>query len=150
MITGRYWVSFKWSLIEGFHEPVLPRAGRFDIDSPDLLIGQPLLEFLGDELRTVVGADILRGAVLLDGFFHQSDHVSGFQGPVGPQDVALAGILVEHRQHSQSAATHGGIRDEVPSPDVPAVRRLGRQPGRVAAPHQLAFGRWHPEAFDPS
>ena len=65
--------------VERFHEPVLLRAGRFDVDRPDFLIRQPLLEFLGDELRAVVGADIFRSAVLLDGFLDQPDHVPGLE-----------------------------------------------------------------------
>ena len=37
-----------------FHEAVLAGTGRLNIDRPDLLLGQPVLEFLGDKLRTVV------------------------------------------------------------------------------------------------
>ena len=42
-----------------FDEAVLPRAGGRDVDCFDVLVGQPALEFLGDELRPVVGADEL-------------------------------------------------------------------------------------------
>ena len=56
--------------MEGFDESVLPCTGRLDVDCLDSLPGQPRLEFMGNELRAVVRADILRRAVLLDGLAH--------------------------------------------------------------------------------
>jgi len=52
--------------VEGFHEAILPRTGRLDVDRLDLLFGEPPLEVLGDKLRAVVGADELLGSVLRD------------------------------------------------------------------------------------
>ena len=49
--------------VEGFHEAVLSGASRLDVDGLDLVVGQPPLEFGGDKLRAVVGADVLRGPV---------------------------------------------------------------------------------------
>ena len=43
--------------VERFDKAVLPRARRRDGEGLDVLRGQPALEFLGDELRAVVGAD---------------------------------------------------------------------------------------------
>jgi hypothetical protein len=35
-------------------------------------------------------------------------------------------VFVEHRQHPQSSAMHGGVGNEVAGPHMPAVRRPGR------------------------
>ena len=43
--------------VERLDKAVLPRARRSDVDGLDVLRSQPALEFLGDELRAVVGAD---------------------------------------------------------------------------------------------
>jgi hypothetical protein len=52
--------------VEAFHEPVLPGASRIDIDRLDLVLGQPTPDFVGDELRAVVAAQVLRCAVGFD------------------------------------------------------------------------------------
>lgn len=54
------------AVVEAFHEPVLPRAARFDVEGPNLLAGQPLLHRLRDELRPVVAPQTGRSPMLLD------------------------------------------------------------------------------------
>ena len=61
--------------VEAFRIAVLPRTARFDIDRLDVVIPQPGLDHLGDELRAVVAADILRWSVPCDGFLQQSEHI---------------------------------------------------------------------------
>jgi hypothetical protein len=51
--------------MEALHEPVLPRTGRLDVNGLDLVLRQPPLHFLGNELRPVVAAQVLRRTVLL-------------------------------------------------------------------------------------
>jgi hypothetical protein len=36
--------------VEAFHEAVLPRAPRFDVQGPDPVLLEPSLDDLGDEL----------------------------------------------------------------------------------------------------
>jgi hypothetical protein len=36
--------------------------------------------------------------------------------------MTLARMPIEDRPHPQPAAAHGGVADEVPSPDMPTVR----------------------------
>ena len=80
--------------VEGLHEAVLPRTGWLDVDGPDLLRRQPSPELMGDKLRAVVGANELRGAMLRDGLLHQGNHIGRLQGPVGPEHMALARVLI--------------------------------------------------------
>ena len=61
--------------VEALHKPVFPRTGRGNIDRLDVLVRQPALEIVGDELRAVVGPDVLWGAILGDGRLHQRDDV---------------------------------------------------------------------------
>jgi len=113
--------------VEGFDEAILPRAARIDVDGLDLVLGQPALEFLGNKLRAVVGADVFGGAVQGDGAADQLNDIGRSQCPVGPKHVALPGVLVEDREHPDGAAPYGCVGDKVPGPHVVAVGRLGRQ-----------------------
>jgi len=63
---------------------------------------------------------------LLMASFNQCNHIGGLQGPVRPQHMALAGVLIEQRKHPQGPAPDGGVSDEVLGPDMPAVSGLGR------------------------
>jgi hypothetical protein len=63
------------SAVKTLDETVLPGAGRVNVDGLDLLLRQPALEFLGDKLQAVVGADELRGPMLGDRLLHQRNHV---------------------------------------------------------------------------
>jgi hypothetical protein len=51
--------------MEALHEPVLPRTGRLDVNGLDLVLRQPPLHFLGNELRPVVAAQVLRRSLTL-------------------------------------------------------------------------------------
>ena len=62
--------------VERFDEAVLPRACRGDVEGLDFLLCEPALEFLGDELRSVVGADELGRAVQCDGCLNQLDDLA--------------------------------------------------------------------------
>ena len=62
--------------VEGFHEAVLPWAARLDVEGLYLVCCQPALEFLGDKLRAVVGADVVGRSVLGDGALHQVDDIA--------------------------------------------------------------------------
>lgn len=86
--------------MEAFDEPVIPWARRGDVDSSDVLLGQPLLEILRDELRSVVGPDELWRAAGSDGGLDQGEDLGRTDPPLGSQDVHLLRVLVEHREHA--------------------------------------------------
>ncbi len=145
---------------------VLPRAAGIDADGLDAVLRQPLLHDLGDELPALCGAalrakgsgllasrcarfaavvagQLLRRSMLLDGFPQPLQHVLRTQRPVRTQHVALPGVLIEDAQHSQCSSAHRRIRDEVPRPHVPTVRRLGRLPRGDSSAHDLPLARRH-------
>jgi hypothetical protein len=70
--------------MERFDEAVLPRARRGDVKALNFLLSEPALEFLGDELRSVVGADELGRAVQRDGRLNQLDDVARTDLALGP------------------------------------------------------------------
>lgn len=132
--------------MKALDEPILPGAGRFDVDRLDLVLGQPALDFFGNELGAIVAAQVLWSAMFGDGLAHPFEHIGTFQGAVGPQHVALAGVLIQNGQHPQGSAPRRRIRDEVPGPDMSTMLRLRRKPCGSASAHDLAFGRRHPQA----
>ena len=87
--------------VERFDKAVLPRARRSDVEGLDVLGSQPASEFLGDELRAVVGANELRRAVLRDGRLHQSDDVGRTDLKLGPQHMHFLAILIEDGEHAE-------------------------------------------------
>jgi hypothetical protein len=73
-------------------------ARRLDVDGLVLICVQPALEFLGDELRAVVGPDGLGDSVQGDGVLHEVDDVGALKGSVRSQGVTLP------RRHSSPQA----------------------------------------------
>ncbi len=51
--------------VEAFDKAVLPRAARFDIDGFYFIVLKPLLKLLGDNLRSVVRANVFRCPMLI-------------------------------------------------------------------------------------
>ena len=105
--------------VEAFDEPISPRAGRGDVNGLDVLLRQPLLEFLRDKLRAIVGADELRRAVFGDGRSHQPDDVGRADLALGPQDMDFLGVFIEHGKHPQGVAVWLAEKCGAPSPSAP-------------------------------
>ena len=127
--------------MEALHIAVLPWAARINVDRLDLVLREPRLDGLGDELTPIITSQIGRGSMLLDRLAHPFEDITTLEGPIRPQHMALAGILVEDREHPQRPASRGSIADEVPGPDMPLILSLHWQPRRVAAADHLPLGR---------
>ena len=91
--------------VEGLDEAILPRAAGLDVDRPDLGCGQPLLELLGDKLRSIVGTDVLRRPVLPDGALHAP-------WLARPADLACADDVVIGRDYPRPIVQHDEARAE--------------------------------------
>jgi len=134
------------SSVEALHIAVLPRAAGFDVDRLNPVLGEPLLHRLGDELAPVVASQEGGCPMFLDGLAHPLQNVSALECSISPQYMALAGILVEDREHPQCPASRGSITDEVPGPDMALVLGLHGQSRRVTSADHLPLGRWHPQS----
>ena len=90
----------------------------------------------------------LGSAVLFDGFLQPAQRILGTQGSVGTQDIVLAGVFVQNPQHPQRTAAYSRIGNEVPSPNMTAMRDLDWPPGRDDAPGG-GHDPTHPQAKPP-
>jgi len=111
--------------VEALAIAILPRAARFDVGGLGSNSGDPISECFGNELRSVVGADVGRNAArdkqLAQGF----DDVGGLELPCDPYGQALTGELVDDAQNPERLSVVGAISNEVIGPDV--VGPLGPQ-----------------------
>ena len=84
---------------------------------------QPTLNRLGDELRTVVAANVLRHATHREQLRQRVDHVLARDAPIHLQSQALPRVLIDDLQPLQRAALGRAIEHEVPAPHVVLVLR---------------------------
>ena len=63
--------------VETLHEAILPRAARVNVDRLHLVVSQPLLDGLRDELRPVVGAQVFGNSMFGNGPLKPVRHVLG-------------------------------------------------------------------------
>ena len=115
--------------VKTLHKTVLPRAARLNVDRLDPILLKPPLDNLGDKLRAVIAAQILRCPVLGHRLLQPVQHIRRLHSPLCPQHMALTRVFIQNRQQLQGAAAHGRIRDEVPRPHMIPMRRRRRQPG---------------------
>jgi hypothetical protein len=114
------------SAVEALGEAVLPGATGLDVERRDADAIEPSSKLVGNELRTVVAADVLRHATHGEELREGIDHVGARDPAIGLQHQALPRELIDHREPLDLAATRRAIKDEVPAPDV--VRCLGPTP----------------------
>ena len=126
--------------IEALDEAVLPRAARCDVGGLCADGGDPLLHRLGDELRAIVGADVLGHAAQDEQVGQHIDDVDGFEPARYPDGQAFVGELVDDVEHAEFASVMGALLDEVVGPDV--IGALGPQPDAraVIQPETPALG----------
>jgi len=85
--------------VEALHIAILPRTAWVDVDRLDLVLGEPLLHRLGDELAAVVASQEGRDSMLLDCPAHPFQNIPTLDRSICSKHVALAGVLVEDREH---------------------------------------------------
>ena len=125
--------------IEGLDEAVLPRAARRNVGGfrPDS--GNPFLHGLGDELRAIVGTNVLRDATQNKEIREHIDDIDGFQLPVDTNGQTFVCELVDDVQHPVFPAFIRAILDKVVGPDM--VRSLGAKTdaGSIREPKPAAL-----------
>jgi hypothetical protein len=126
--------------IEAFNEPVLPWASRSDVGglSPDG--ANPLLHGGGDELRAIVGTDMLGHAAQGEQVRQHVDDVGRLEPTRYPDGQALMGELVDDVEHTELAAIMAALLDKVVRPDVVGALRSEPDARSVREPQTGAFG----------
>ena len=100
-------------------DPVLPGRAGVDGDGLDAVGSHELLDGLGDELRAIVGPDVLGLGLLAD---HGLEEDAGDvllldgRGHVGGHDAL--GVLVDDEEDAQGAPLPRAQHHEVPGPDL--------------------------------
>src|SRR4029077_18287879 len=143
--------------VEAFNVAVLPGAASLDVSGLGADSCDPLLHGLGDELRSVVGADVTGDATQDEEVGQNVDDIDCFElaGDTGRQ--AFVGKLVNDIEHPISASIVGAVLDKVVGPDVIAVLRPQPDARSVGQPEPASFGLFigdlqplaSPDALDP-
>src|SRR5664280_477313 len=137
--------------VERFDVAVLPGAAGLDEQGGDPEVTEPFAHRLGDELRAVVGADVLGDAVLEEEVSERPEHVVSGHAALHADREALARVLVDHGEQAQLAAIVGGLGHEVVGPHVVTVLGPQTDAGTIVQPEAAALGLTlrHLEALGP-
>ena len=143
--------------VEAFNVAVLPGAASLDVSGLGADSCDPLLHGLGDELRSVVGADVTGDATQDEEVGQNVDDIDCFElaGDTGRQ--AFVGKLVNDIEHPISASIVGAVLDKIIGPDVITVLRPQPDARSVGQPEPASFGLFigdlqplaSPDALDP-
>ena len=85
---------FPESAIKALHVAILPWATGIDVERFDFVLFEPLLDGIGNELGAIVRADIFRGSMLFDSFLKDLQNITGLDGAIGMDAVALPGVFI--------------------------------------------------------
>src|SRR4029077_6621268 len=107
--------------VEAFNVAVLPGAASLDVSGLGADSCDPLLHGLGDELRSVVGADVTGDATQDEEVGQNVDHIDRCERAADAYPQAFMGELLEHVQHPIFASVMGAVLDEVVGPDMIAL-----------------------------
>ena len=121
-------------LVEAFSVGVLPGTAGRDVFRLHLLGGQEELHSAGDELRTVVRAEIARCTTrpkqALDGI----DHSGCRQGTSHPNGQGLLAEFVDDDENLQTSALFRPVEEKIVGPDVMGRRGLEGKGGGEVGP----------------
>jgi hypothetical protein len=125
--------------IEALDEAVLPWTAPLDVSGPCAHGCDPVLHGSGDELGSVVGADMAGNTAQDEEVGQQVDDVDRPEPARHTDGQALVGELVDDVEHAYPAPVVGAVLDKVVGPDVIAV--LGPEPhtGAVVEPQAAAL-----------
>ena len=93
--------------VKTFNEWVFPRTTGFDIKRMAVMIFQPLLECIGDELRPIVAAQVVRCASHQEQPIQDGNYLTRRNGTRHMDGQTFAGIFIEDRQQAQLATALG-------------------------------------------
>lgn len=137
--------------VETLDVAVLPWAAGRDVGCLGTDGGDPILHGLGNELGTVVGANVPRNSTHDEQIGQHVDHIDRLQLACNPDRQALVRELVEHIEHPELSAVMRAILDEVVGPHVIAVLRPQADARSVRQPQATTFGLlcWDLQSFAP-
>jgi hypothetical protein len=108
-------------LFEAFDVGVFPRGAGRNEGGLEPALFDPMTDQLGRELRTVVGADKLRHAILLHRLVQHVDDVAGPESAIDFQGEVFLDELIDQRQPLQATSVAGLVETEVVAPNMAAM-----------------------------
>ena len=126
--------------VEALDIAVLPRTASLDVSGLAADSCDPFLHGLGDELRSVVGADVSGNASQDEEVGQNVDHIDRLELAGDTDRQAFMGELVEHVEHPILASIVGAVLDKVVGPDMIAVLRPQPNARSVGQPEPAALG----------
>lgn len=124
---------------------ILPRTGFLNVQGADCGLGQLLLYFLGDELRTIGTADVLRRAAHSKQVLQRQGHVAGRERAGDLNRRAFPGVLIDYGEQPNLSSVVGSIGRKVIAPNMVLVLRTMPDAAALAAagppPPFPLFGR---------
>ena len=105
---------------------VLPWTSRFDVERLDADPAEPVTNVARDELRAVIGANVLRRPVGDEEIGQTLEHVVGSKPSRNDNRQAPARELIQYDQHAEGAAVLRAVLNKVVRPDV--IDPLGSVP----------------------
>jgi hypothetical protein len=124
-----------------FRKSILPRRARLDVKHLQASRRRMLADRRGNELRTVVAANVFRHAASQKQVRQNIQHTIGRDPAIHLQRQALARVLVRDREPLQRLACHGAVVDEVPRPNVVLVLRATTDTTVAAVTQTTLFTR---------
>src|SRR6266550_834509 len=126
--------------VEALDVAVLPRAAPLDVGSLGTDYRDPFLHGFGDELRSVVRADVSGNAPQDEEVGQNVDHIDRLELAGDTDRQAFMGELVEHVEHPILASIMGAVLDKVVGPDMIALLRSQPNARSVGQPEPAALG----------
>ena len=124
---------------------ILPRTGFLNVQGADCGLGQLLLYFLGDELRTIGTADVLRRAAHSKHILQRQGHVAGRERAGDLNRRAFPSVLIDYGEQPNLSSVVGSIGRKVIAPNMIVVLRTMPDAAALAAagppPPFPLFGR---------
>jgi hypothetical protein len=126
--------------IEALDIAVLPGTAPLDVSGLGADSCDPFLHGLGDELRSVVGADVSGNAPQGEEVGQNVDHIDRLELAGDTDRQAFMAELVEHVEHPIPTSVMGAVLDKVVGPDMIAVLRPQADARSVGQPEPAALG----------
>src|SRR5437763_12562737 len=104
--------------IKAFDVSVLPRTARGNVGGLCADSADPILHGFGDELRAVVGTNVLGNPAQDEQVRQYVDDVERFEPAGYPNGQALVGKLVDEVEHAELASIMSALLEEVVRPNM--------------------------------
>ena len=106
-----------------------PRTAQLDVEGSHFLVLQPVLEAIGDKLRTVIASNVLWCSITGDDNFRQCNDIHGPDRLYRMRGQIFPRVIVEQGQDAEVAAIIGLVSHEVPASELAGL--LGPLPLRL-------------------